>query len=125
MVLSEAKNPFTSKEKLLLRALKFSIITVSSLVKLALFSLISALISLAIFESCAVRSLVNFESCAISILATFFLLIHKNNHMVTIPMNRETFSGTNVGATSKKEAERVRNGMSSKMLIKGKMDMIG
>ena len=49
MVLSEAKNPFASEEKLLLRALKFSITAVSSLVKLALFSLISAVKVLLIF----------------------------------------------------------------------------
>src|ERR1044072_4619632 len=124
MVLSKAKNPFAFKEKLLLRALKFSITAVSSLVKLALILPISAvkvllildtcvLISLAIFESCAVRSLVNFESCAISISATFFLLTHKNNHMATIHMNREIFSENDVEATSKKEAKRARNGMSS------------
>jgi hypothetical protein len=45
--------------------------------------------------------------------------------MATIPMNRENFSENDVGATSKKEAERARNGMSSETLIKGKMDMIG
>jgi hypothetical protein len=103
MVLSEAKNLFASKKKLLLHALNFSITTVflnEISMKVLLILNIYALILLAIFELYAKRSLVIFELCTISILIIFFLLTYKNNYIVIISINKRTLEISKTGYKS-------------------------